>query len=407
MLSQFLSQIPAGDVRAFLCTEVDEVIASLEVAELANLDQGKGMIQTWDVLPNHKVLLEELLQALAQAALRLWPFWYGQAVTAPFLDNSLLEDDLLNHFKLQELPTTRQNASIPWLKAAVKACQMNQLPIFPNFPRTVQVAQLALAIDPFSLVILLAMGDRHPQPHKLLSFAQAATWLAQSTGASIAVLIPKELSNCSELDSVRYGAISLSSQGSNLAATDFSRPNLGTVEPILNPETAHSETVNPETVKPGSLEPVTVNPVTLNSKTLNSETVNPETLEESRHLLWPIQGRPHPCSPGEQLLAQSLSRDGELAELFGFNQRVQTCCGRWYWVDLLWSDGKVVVEIDGYRHHSLLFAFTEDRHRDYELLISGYLVLRLPHQEVVNDVEIALNKIREVVKFRRSQPFRT
>jgi very-short-patch-repair endonuclease len=72
-------------------------------------------------------------------------------------------------------------------------------------------------------------------------------------------------------------------------------------------------------------------------------------------------------------------------------------------VDLLWLKGKVVVEIDGYRHHGNSFAFVEDRHRDYELLISGYIVLRLSHDEVVSDVEIAVEKIRDVVKFRHSQ----
>ena len=37
-----------------------------------------------------------------------------------------------------------------------------------------------------------------------------------------------------------------------------------------------------------------------------------------------------------------------------------------------------------------------DRHRDYELLLSGYTVLRLSHDEVMADVTTALEKIRRV-----------
>jgi very-short-patch-repair endonuclease len=74
-----------------------------------------------------------------------------------------------------------------------------------------------------------------------------------------------------------------------------------------------------------------------------------------------------------------------------------------YLVDMLWPEGKVVIEVDGYRYHGNRFAFSEDRHRDYELLLSGYLVLRLPHDEVIADVAIALEKIRDVVRFRRKE----
>jgi very-short-patch-repair endonuclease len=117
------------------------------------------------------------------------------------------------------------------------------------------------------------------------------------------------------------------------------------------------------------------------------------------------QGKPHPGSPGEQQLADRLSRDAELADLFWLNQKVRTVRDRLYWVDLLWLAGKVIVEIDGYHYHGDRDAFREDRNRDYELLISGYIVLRLTHDEVISDIEIAIEKIRDVVRFRRHQQF--
>ncbi len=101
------------------------------------------------------------------------------------------------------------------------------------------------------------------------------------------------------------------------------------------------------------------------------------------------------------LMAKLIDRNRDLSNLFEFNVRVDTVNQQRYCVDLLWRDGRVVVEIDGYYYHSRPENFRADRHRDYSLLISGYLVLRLPHDEVLADPQLALEKIRDVVKFRR------
>lgn len=348
MLSKYLTQIRGGEVKTFLCTDVIEAISQLELYEVGSSIDGKVVVQTWEKLPEHETVLEEILHVLARVTLAIWPMWYGQEVAFCVSEERPLEDALLNQFKLRELQATRQDVCLPWLKAAVSVCQAGKLPVFQHFSRTVQVSQLALAISPSDLVIVLALCDRHPPQYRLLSLAKASTWLAQATQARVVVLIPADLAAQQELDSILYGAISF---------------------PILVPQAV-------------------ARPIE----------------EESKHIIWPIRGKPHPYSPGEQLLARKLSQDTELANLFFFNQSVETSRGKRYLVDLLWLEGKVVVEIDGYRHHGNSFAFVEDRHRDYELLISGYVVLRLPHDEVVNDVEIAVEKIRDVVKFRHSQP---
>ena len=122
--------------------------------------------------------------------------------------------------------------------------------------------------------------------------------------------------------------------------------------------------------------------------------------ESAKTKVWSIQGRPHPFSPGEQLLAAHLAQDAELAPLFCFNERVETVCHSRYWVDLLWNAGRLVIDIDGYRIHSKRPIFNQDRQRDYELLLSGYTVLRLPHDEVIADVSAALEKIRKLVRLR-------
>jgi very-short-patch-repair endonuclease len=347
MLSKHLTQIRGGEVQTFLCTDVIEAISQLELCEVCSSSDWKMVVQTWEKLPEHEVVLEDILHVLARVTLAIWPMWYGQEVAFCSWEESTLEEDLLNRFKLRELQATRQDVCPPWLRAAVSACQAGKLPVFQLFSKSVQVSQLALAISSSELVIVLALCDRTPLQYRLLSLAKASTWLAQETKARVVVLIPAELAKQQELDSILYGAISF---------------------------------------------PISA-----------QQTVARPTEEESKHVIWPIRGKPHPFSPGEQLLAKKLLQDTELASLFFFNQNVETSHGKRYLVDLLWLGGKVVVEVDGYRNHGNSFAFVEDRHRDYELLISGYVVLRLPHDEVVNDVEIVVEKIRDVVRFRRSQ----
>ena len=116
----------------------------------------------------------------------------------------------------------------------------------------------------------------------------------------------------------------------------------------------------------------------------------------------PIEGRPHWASPAEHRLAEALAADAELGTLFAFNQPVPTVRGSRPRVDLLWRARRLVVEIDGYRDHTSPDAFRRDRQRDYELAISGYLVLRLTAEEVLADPLLSLDKLRDAVRFRQA-----
>ena len=144
-------------------------------------------------------------------------------------------------------------------------------------------------------------------------------------------------------------------------------------------------------------------------RTVDETRADPSTtgadLDEPLVLVTPIRGRPHPNSPGEQLMAARLSRDPVLGPLFEYNTPVATVRGSRYLVDLVWPDGKIVVEIDGYRCHSSRSDFANDRHRDYELQLSGFLVLRLTHDGVMTDVELAIDKIRDLVNLRTGRAF--
>ncbi len=341
MVSDQLSHIPVGEVQLFFCTDVDETINTFAIGKAFSAATDKALkvvVQPWASLPDQEQLLVDVIDHLTEIALATWPFWYGQTTANP-LGSAIppnLDASLLNPQGLK----TRQAISPAWAKAAAQACNAGLPPRVRGFTRGQQLSQLALAIDPGNLLIILAVHDSQPLPHRLLGLAKVAIWMATTTAGRMAIFAPTTLSTCPELESLGYRAVTLLDQ--------------------MPPPVAKTD-------------------------------------ETGKSAIWYLQGQPHPFSPGEQLLARHLRQDRELAPLFEFNQPVSTVCQSNYWVDLLWRVGRLVVEIDGYRIHSCRSAFHQDRNRDYELLLSGYHVLRLPHDEVIEDVTGVIQKIRNVV----------
>lgn len=62
------------------------------------------------------------------------------------------------------------------------------------------------------------------------------------------------------------------------------------------------------------------------------------------------------------------------------------------WVDLL-VEGRVVVEIDGYRYHSDPIQFARDRQRDAALVAMGYVVLRFTWADAVHRPEYVVRSV--------------
>jgi len=111
-----------------------------------------------------------------------------------------------------------------------------------------------------------------------------------------------------------------------------------------------------------------------------------------------ILGQPHPRSEGEKRLFERLSNDPHLRGIFECNQRVSSRYGHTYIVDLLSKALGIIVDIDGYEFHKSKLAFYRDRHRDFEMLVSNFVTLRIDHDEIMRDIEGVLEKIRSVVK---------
>lgn len=341
----FIRRIEPSGVRLAYAPCVDEFLEDLRRRTSSSQEGSRFVSVAYDHLPAIEPLIEKCLSDLAEVALALWPDWYTGAI--PFVainEATFAFEDRFSEALSQAGPLC-QTTSIPWVKAARNRCRTGRTPLPPGLPRTVQAAQLALAIAPRDLLIVLAVVGPDQPEGRLLGLARSAEWLGRTTGARILVVVPTPLSRSSELESISYESIPA--------------PSVSAPPP-------------------------------------------PRSVESRPVDVWPIIGRPHPYSPGEQLLARRLAADEMLGGLFRFNVRVKTTLDSQFLVDLLWPEGRLIVEVDGYEYHSNRLAFSLDRRRDYELLVSGYLVLRLPHDEVIDDVEVAIEKIRDLVLFRRS-----
>jgi hypothetical protein len=361
-----LHSTPNSNGHTLLCDTIDDALATVETAQVDLRLNGSApthagytvIVQRWRRLPHQEALVTDLLGHLSRIALGLWPRWYGfddLSTIQRFSTTLHVESQVQMLLRHLQTHASFQAAklSLSWLQAAAERCRQGQAPVLARLSTELQLAQLACAIEPKRLIILLAVDDPQPPPFHLYGLARALPWLANATTAQVALLVPAALADHAELESVLYDAIHL--------------------------------TPLPATVKPPAIPAVE-----------NDDT------EQQKEVIWPIRGRPHPFSPGEQRLAAQLAQEPDLASLFLCNAWVDTIRGSHYLADLLWPAGQVVVEVDGYHVHSKRPAFHADRQRDYELLISGYLVLRLSHDEVMQDVALAVHKIRDVVCFRKA-----
>jgi hypothetical protein len=124
----------------------------------------------------------------------------------------------------------------------------------------------------------------------------------------------------------------------------------------------------------------------------------------ARRLILPPSDKASRGSAIERRMREAMQAAPDLAGLFEDEITLQLgALGPTPRVDLLWRDGKVVVELDGPEHERDP-NYGADRHRDYELLVAGYLVLRLTNAEVQLDLSRSLEKVRRVVNLRRELP---
>lgn len=239
--------------------------------------------------------------------------------------------------------TWRQQFSPLWRETAQHYCSTGQLPLPRGYAAAEQAMQLALTLAPSDLAIAIAVDEVSEESPLILR--SAGEWLTSNTLASVFIVVP---------------------------ATALKETNFREVLP-------YSDIL------------------------VDSRLDEPPMTEEKRPRVdvLPVVGAPHPLSPGEQKLARCLLDDAELAPLFAFNQRIIGRHGNAYTVDLVWPGGRLIVEVDSYQLHNNRFVFANDRHRDYELMVSDYRVLRITDEEAAKDTASAVAKIRQLVRLIR------
>ena len=282
---------------------------------------------------------------LADAAALTWPDWGGDGDPADPARPAALAAKRV---------AAATGGDAAWLAAAVAAARAGREPRPGGFGNAAQVRNLVAVLGAgggrVAVAVNVEPAPPDPPPGSLLPLSRASEWLARTAGVRVFALLPDRWADRADLDGVNPGAVR------------FDAP-----PPIAGPSNGAAD-------------------------------------EPRRRAVTPLLGRPHPGSPGELALAAFLSGDDELAGLFRFNAAVRTARGSRFVVDLLWAAGRVVVEVDGYGWHSSPAAFAADRARDHELTLTGYLVLRLPHDFVVADPALAAERVRDLVRFRRRHP---
>jgi very-short-patch-repair endonuclease len=309
------------------------------------------LLKRVEAIPTASQLVNDVVQAMATTARNLWPVWFTD------VDFGLGRSSVDRAAARLRLTTLRRvhGLSPIWGRRALPKAMDGKLPLVPGFPRATQLHQLGLAISRTGLVLVMALAANTYDDAKLANLANAARWLAENAQLAVAVLLPSEMEDRPGLAHILYDAVRFAS-----ARKDASQQSAG-IEINLDCEASSA----------------------------------PSTI-----WVWLGEGRTHPKSAGEAKLANALRNDRELSALFSANQSIETVYRNRPTVDLLWPEGRVVIEVEGDDHRDA-YKFAADHRRDFELQISDYAVLRLINHEVLTDTAMAVARIREFVHHRR------
>jgi very-short-patch-repair endonuclease len=287
-----------------------------------------------------EAMTRHLLDLLAQTLLRLWPSWLG-------IDFSACRD-AAEVAETVHAAATRVGLSPAWAESAARRARIGLVPRLPRLSKAAELAQLAAALGPTGLALIadVATACEAADPALVL---HGLDWIARHLNGPVIALFVKPPPDVAPCDRFLHGARRIVEEGEPCAAG-------------------------------GDLPP-------------------PADQADAAWIA-PWVGEPHPLSDAERRMAAAIRADAELAPLFAFNRIIRTAGGSTPRVDLLWADGRLVVELDGFADHGRREAFAADRHRDWELAASGYQVLRLTNDEVALDLERAVEKIRDLVRLR-------
>lgn len=359
-LGTWLTSVRSGSPTTVFTDDVDDTQGMLEELMTSEREPARVVTLNWQMVPPLGNELDLLVNALAEAALQLYPHLYGftQSPGERWVE---AEVETAAHEITRRVPGVHGTAC----REVLKACRKRKRPLVRGSSNTEQVRQLALAIEPHRLAILIAVKDAAVHAASLRALAQGVEWLANTTRARVILVLPKVLHGAPELDHVTY------------AGCVFSPPT----------DAANVEVIAPKPVA---------------EKAIAKGKGPKRQLSEPNVTVSPVLGQPHPRSEAEKELYDRICADAELCRFFAFNQHVETRFDSRPRVDLLSLQHKLVIEIDGDDHRGLL-KWTNDRKRDVELFLSGYRVMRFATSSVVENTELVLNRIRDAVALLQGQ----
>ncbi len=346
MAADFVLSAPAGAVVVLGGIDGESLRALIDEVEPEQCGR-RALFTRIVAAPTTEAIVEQVINLLAETARRLWPIWFTDVSFGGCRSDTLgrLAAGVIARRAAEKIA----GLSPSWAEAAAKLALDNRSPRVIGTLPAIELAQLAFAVSRYGLVLVAyidaAAARSGPNPAAVV---HALEWIAQHSQGAVVALFPELPRNEPPFDRILYGA--------RLVA-----PLVGAIDLDA----------------PGAVD----------------------------HEAWiaPWRGLPHPLSEIEQRLAKMLAVDLELDPLFRFNEVIETVRGSRPRVDLVWTDGRLVVELDGYPDHGSMRAFFHDRHRDYELTLSGYTVLRLANVEIAQDYGRAIEKIRDLVRLRRKQ----
>lgn len=366
-LGSWLDQVEGGRPASVFTDDVDDTSFALEALLTSEQEPTRVVTLRWERVPALSNELGLLVNALAEATLGLYPELYGTTyASSERWPEAELETAV--HEIRRRVPQVLGTAC----RQILEACRLAQAPIVRKLSNTEQVHQLALAIEPHRLVILIVVRDAAVHSVGLRALAQGAEWLATNTRARVVLILPRPLHNASELDHVTYTACIFTPVPPPPGCDDGSARVL------------QIESKQPKPQRSSPLEPRSTPPANVSVS--------------------PSIGKPHPRSEVERVLFERICTDQQLSPLFSYNIHVPTRYGSSPRVDLLCSQHKLVIEIDGDEHRGI-FTWTNDRKRDVELLLSGYRVMRFASSTLVENTEQVLSRIRDAVDLLEGKPF--
>jgi very-short-patch-repair endonuclease len=346
-VAEFVLSAPGGSVRVLAGIDGKNLRSVLDAA-VPDPQGRRALLGQIAPALTTEAIVEQVIKLFAETTRRLWPIWFTD------ISFTQCRNDVLGRLAANVIARGAaeriRGLSLPWVEEAARLVLDNRTPRVGGAVPAIEVAQLALAISRFGIVLVADLSAAAAGSNPAAS-VHALEWIAKHIQGAVVALFSKLPRNEPPFDRILYGA---------RCVRAASNADLGTVSPEI-------------------------------------------TADSAGPWITPWHGQPHPLSDIERRLAKALSADAELGALFGFNQFVDTVRGSRPKVDLVWTEGRLVVEIDGYGSHGNRAAFMYDRHRDFELTLSGFRVLRLANDEIEQDIEKAVGKIRDLVGLCRTR----